>query len=575
MKILGRAEATAEQMAAYLLSKNSNPRINMPVLDFCKLYISEGEKEGVCGDALFAQSCKETGNFKFTGTVTPDQNNFSGLGTTSATVKGAYFPDAATGILAQAQHAKGYATKDALNCPCVDPRYDLLIKYGKAGTAPNWEDLGGKWAVPGYDTNKYASLDAANRASDSYGYHIVRILNDILNTKVTQKQEEEKMATKIIALDAGHWINEAGKRCLKSIDPNETREWYLNDRIMDRVQVLLEDYDCKTLRTDDTTGAKNISNSGRVSIANNANADFFLSMHHDASINGGTGGGTTVYYCSSKAYRKTQAQKLYNEIVSRTGLRGNRNPVVIKKGFTVIKNTTMPALLVENGYMDSQVDTPIILTAEHAEKTAQGVVAFLVDELKLEKKKTAGNGTQNAQSGTSTSTTTTTTTTANTYTVKSGDALSKIGQATGIDWKKIAELNGIKSPYTIYVGQKLKLGDDYYSANTYTVKSGDTLRKIGRTTGIDWKKIADINGIKSPYTIRVGQVLKLANDYYPAYTGKTVTLSAALTSLGISSTYAFRKKIAAANGITGYIGSASQNTQMYNLLKAGLLKKAQ
>ena len=519
MKILGRAEATAEQMAAYLLSKNKNPRISMPVLDFCKLYLSEGEKEGVRGDGLFAMSCKETGFFKFTGTVTPDQNNFSGLGTVSATVKGAYFPDAATGILAQAQHAKGYATKDALNYPCVDPRYDLLIRYGKAGTAPNWEDLGGKWAVPGYDTNKYDSLDDANRACDSYGYHIVRILNDILNTKVTQKQEEEKMATKIIALDAGHGMKTAGKRCMKSIDPNETREWYLNDRIMDRVQVLLEDYDCKTLRTDDTTGAKDISNSGRVAIANNAKADYFVSMHHDAGINGRTGGGTTVYYCSSKPERVPQARKLYNAIVSRTGVRGDRNPVIIKKGFTVIKNTTMPALLVENGYMDSQVDTPIILTAAHAEKTAQGVVAFLVDELKLEKKKTAVNGTQNAQSGTSTAPTTT--------------------------------------------------------ANTYTVKSGDTLSKIGRNTGIDWKEIAKINGIKSPYTIYVGQKLKLTNDYYPAYTGKNVTLTAALTSLGINSTYAFRKKIAAANNISGYRGTAAQNTQMYNLLKAGLLKKAQ
>jgi hypothetical protein len=48
-----------------------------------------------------------------------------------------------------------------------------------------------------------------------------------------------------------------------------------------------------------------------------------------------------------------------------------------------------------------------------------------------------------------------------------------------------------------------------------------------------------------------------------------------MASLGIDNSYAFRKKIAVANGIgKPYIGSATQNTQMYNLLVAGLLKRA-
>ena len=61
--------------------------------------------------------------------------------------------------------------------------------------------------------------------------------------------------------------------------------------------------------------------------------------------------------------------------------------------------------------------------------------------------------------------------------------------------------------------------------------------------------------------------------YYRAYTGKPTTLSAALTSLGINSSYTFRRQIAAVNDIKGYMGTANQNTQMYNLLRAGLLKR--
>lgn len=44
-----------------------------------------------------------------------------------------------------------------------------------------------------------------------------------------------------------------------------------------------------------------------------------------------------------------------------------------------------------------------------------------------------------------------------TYTVKSGDTLSEIGQKLGVNWKDIASKNGISSPYTIYPGQILKV----------------------------------------------------------------------------------------------------------------------
>ena len=50
------------------------------------------------------------------------------------------------------------------------------------------------------------------------------------------------MANFKIALTAGHYKYTAGKRCMKSLDPNETREWVLNDRIADKVEKLLTEY---------------------------------------------------------------------------------------------------------------------------------------------------------------------------------------------------------------------------------------------------------------------------------------------------------------------------------------------
>lgn len=101
------------------------------------------------------------------------------------------------------------------------------------------------------------------------------------------------------------------------------------------------------------------------------------------------------------------------------------------------------------------------------------------------------------------------------YTVVKGDTLIKIGNKTGQDWQKIARDNGIVSPYVIYPGQKLRVfGGSTGSSrpskpNTYQVIPGDTLSGIGIKVGVAWREIANSNGIKSPYTIYPGQVLKI------------------------------------------------------------------
>ena len=208
-----------------------------------------------------------------------------------------------------------------------------------------------------------------------------------------------------IALDAGHSLVTAGKRCMKKLDPKETREWTLNSRIANKLQKLLESYNCEILRVDDTTGAKDISLADRVKKANNWGADIYISIHHNAGVNGGAGGGTVVFYYSDKAERATQANSLYNYLVGLTELKGNRAQKVIKKGFYVIKNTKMPSFLIENGFMDSSTDVPIILTEKHADMSAQGLLNFLVKELKLVKKSgTTQSTTQSTQSTQSSST---------------------------------------------------------------------------------------------------------------------------------------------------------------------------
>lgn len=63
--------------------------------------------------------------------------------------------------------------------------------------------------------------------------------------------------------------------------------------------------------------------------------------------------------------------------------------------------------------------------------------------------------------------------------------------------------------------------------------------------------------------------------YYGTYKGKGTSIVSALETVGEKDTsFAHRKKIAAANGITGYQGTAAQNLKMVKLIKAGKLIKA-
>lgn len=169
-EIMGEAHATAQQMALFCRSKNAEPKLTSCTLEqLAEIFLEEGKAEGVRGDVAFAQSLHETGCFKFGGIVLPSQNNYAGIGALNgnATGQAATFPDPRTGVRAQIQHLKAYASTEPLVNTCVDPRFSLVTR----GSAPYVEWLGaadnpnGKgWAVPG----------------SGYGANVVKLLGQIM-----------------------------------------------------------------------------------------------------------------------------------------------------------------------------------------------------------------------------------------------------------------------------------------------------------------------------------------------------------------------------------------------------------
>ncbi len=118
----------------------------------------------------------------------------------------------------------------------------------------------------------------------------------------------------------------------------------------------------------------------------------------------------------------------------------------------------------------------------------------------------------------------------NVYVVKSGDMLSKIAAAHGVNSRELAELNKITDPNKIRAGQKLILPDHskpsqsqpsaaaeakapakapVASGNEYVVKSGDSLSKIAAAHGVKTKDLMAANQITDANKIRIGQKLSI------------------------------------------------------------------
>lgn len=116
----------------------------------------------------------------------------------------------------------------------------------------------------------------------------------------------------------------------------------------------------------------------------------------------------------------------------------------------------------------------------------------------------------------------------NVYVIKSGDSLSKIAAAHGVNSRELAELNQIADANKIRIGQKLILPD--YSkpsqsqpeakaaaketskkaaaaGDAYVVKAGDALSKIAAAHGLKTKDLMTANNLTDANKIRVGQKL--------------------------------------------------------------------
>jgi len=104
-------------------------------------------------------------------------------------------------------------------------------------------------------------------------------------------------------------------------------------------------------------------------------------------------------------------------------------------------------------------------------------------------------------------------------------AIDHIGIVTGVNGRDILTIEGNtadrcarrvrRAEDIVGYGRPAYKKEVATGVKTYTVKAGDTLSGIGRALGTDWTAIASLNGIKAPYVISIGQVLKLPSSATP------------------------------------------------------------
>ena len=160
---------------------------------------------------------------------------------------------------------------------------------------------------------------------------------------------------------------------------------------------------------------------------------------------------------------------------------------------------------------------------------------------------------------------------------------TKHGKMPYVTYDKKTATESEKKPDTTPVNN-VTYFERYTGSSTSIVSA---LKAIGENSSYEHRaKIAKANGING-YSgtaeqnstmrklLQQGKLIKPTDNtaYFKKYVGDSVSIVSALNSIGVTSTFAYRRQIAAVNNIKLYVGTSAQNKTMLNLLKQGKLIK--
>jgi N-acetylmuramoyl-L-alanine amidase len=195
----------------------------------------------------------------------------------------------------------------------------------------------------------------------------------IFDKTQTTKVEEAKNKTMKIALDYGHGRETAGKR-----SPDSTlREYEFNRAVGRQLKEILEQHGLEVIET--VSNESDPSLTARCKIANDAKADYLISIHANAYGETWNSANGWEIYIVGKGGNAEKLAKSIEKYSKDLGLK-NRG-IKVEKTFTMLKDTNMPAVLIEHGFYTNKEECEKLKDANFRRQCAivdaKGILAHL------------------------------------------------------------------------------------------------------------------------------------------------------------------------------------------------------
>ncbi len=189
---------------------------------------------------------------------------------------------------------------------------------------------------------------------------------------------EEKATKGLIVIDPGHGGKDFGTHSLK--DPRY-QEKFLTLSTANLVRTYLRQMGYQTVMT--RTEDKFIELNQRAKFANDLNPLLFISIHYNHA-DSAEASGIEVYYYNAKedASRTTQSKLLANAVLNKViGTTQAKSRGVKHGNFAVIRQTEMPAILIEGGFLSNPEERTRIKDAAYLKQLAWGIAQGVQDYL--------------------------------------------------------------------------------------------------------------------------------------------------------------------------------------------------
>jgi N-acetylmuramoyl-L-alanine amidase len=190
----------------------------------------------------------------------------------------------------------------------------------------------------------------------------------------------------LIALDDGHGMETAGKRTPKFADGSFMHENEFNKAVVNKVAKKLEKYiDIEVMFTAPTD--KDTPLRERSSLANKIKADILISVHanaFDGYFKGAdpSGVSTHIYTNPSKDTLRL-AQCVHKNLIKGT-TQFDRG--ILKSNFHILRETNMPAILIESAFMDNIREARLLRTEEFRAEVATEIVQGILEYFNIKEK---------------------------------------------------------------------------------------------------------------------------------------------------------------------------------------------